>query len=75
MFGLNQAECCSGEQAEDGWVATSDVAAGPGDGAGCRVERGAAGSASAGSGAGPGAGPGADAAVTPDDVGPDRRAD
>jgi hypothetical protein len=30
MFGLNQAECCSGETAEDGWVATSDVAAGPG---------------------------------------------
>ena len=26
MFGLNQAECCSGETAEEGWVPTSDVA-------------------------------------------------
>ncbi len=69
MFGLNQAECCSGEQAEDGWVATSDVAAGPGDGAVCPVEGGAARRAPAG----PDAGPGDGAASTPDDRGPDRR--
>jgi hypothetical protein len=31
MFGLNQAECCSGETAEDGWVPTSDLASAQGD--------------------------------------------
>ncbi|MCE9638409.1 MAG: hypothetical protein K8T90_22130 [Planctomycetes bacterium] len=27
MFGLNQAECCSGETGDDGWVPTSELAA------------------------------------------------
>lgn len=31
MFGLNQAECCSGETAEDGWVPTSDLVAADGE--------------------------------------------
>jgi len=31
MFGQNQAECCSGETADDGWVPTSDLASAAGD--------------------------------------------
>ncbi|MCG3136015.1 MAG: hypothetical protein HMLKMBBP_03810 [Planctomycetes bacterium] len=29
LYGLNQAECCSGETSEQGFVATSDIACGP----------------------------------------------
>lgn len=31
MYGLNQAECCQGETAEEGWVPTSDLASAAGD--------------------------------------------
>lgn len=33
MYGVNQGECCSGETADGGWIATSDIAS-PGCSAG-----------------------------------------